>query len=78
MFKQIKNYLLYNYHRPSAKIFHFYALLKKIFYNNKTDFFSERILLLKLPPESMIYYNFLGRIFFLIRNFLFTIIKIRN
>ena len=73
MFRQIKNYLLYNYHRPSAKVFHFYALLKKIFYNNKTDFFSERILLLKLPPESMIYYNFLGRIFFLTRNFLFII-----
>tara|TARA_A100001015_G_scaffold292363_1_gene367629 strand:+ start:6622 stop:7944 length:1323 start_codon:yes stop_codon:yes gene_type:complete len=71
MIKKIKNFILYNYHRPSAKIYHFFVWFKKIFYNKKTNFFAERILLLKSPPESMIYYNSLGRIVFLMKNYLY-------
>ena len=70
MSKKIKDFLLYDYHRPTAKIYHFFVMIKKMFYNSKTNFFSERILLLKSPPESMIYYNAMGRAMFLIRNFI--------
>jgi putative sugar O-methyltransferase len=77
MFKKLKNFLFYDYHRPSAKIYHFFVMIKKIFYNSKTSLFSERILLLKLPPESMIYYNSLGRLAFIIRNFI-SIIFLRK
>ena len=45
MLKQIKNYLLYNYHRPSAKIFHFYAFQKKYFTTIKQIFLREFSLL---------------------------------
>ncbi len=75
MIKKIKNFILYDYHRPSAKIYHFFVWFKKIFYNRKTNFFAERILLLKSPPENMIYYNSLGRIIFLLKNYLYIFLS---
>lgn len=75
MINKIKNFILYDYHRPSAKIYHFFVWFKKIFYNKKTNFFAERILLLKSPPESMIYYNSLGRIVFLLKNYLYILLS---
>lgn len=69
MFKKIKYFLFQSFHRPSATALHFYVLIKKIFYNKKTNLFSEKILLLKSPPESTVYYNLLGRIFFIVLNF---------
>ena len=75
MIKKIKNFILYDYHRPSAKIYHFFVWFKKIFYNKKTNFFAERILLLKSPPENMIYYNSLGRIIFLLKNYLYIFLS---
>ena len=69
MFKIIKKYFIEDYHRPTAKIIHFYVLFKKLFYNNKSDIFSEKSLLLKNPPESTIFYNLLGRFFFIFFNF---------
>ena len=58
MFKIIKKYFIEDYHRPTAKIIHFYAFFKKLFFYNNTDIFSEKSLLLKNPPESTIFYNF--------------------
>jgi len=69
MLKFFKKWFLEDYHRPSAKILHFFVLLRKILFNEKTNIFSERILLLKNPPQNMIYYNNLGRIFNLFLNF---------
>ena len=77
MLKKIKEFLFYNYHRPSAKFVHIKVLIKKIFLNNKNNIFSERMLLLKSPPATMLYYNFIGRIFFYIFN-LFSIIFLRK
>ena len=68
MIKIFKNGFKF-YHRPSAKILHFFVLLQKILFNKQTNIFSERILLLKNPPQSMIYYNSLGRIINLFLNF---------
>ena len=75
--KDFKKFLFTDYHRPSAKVQHLFALLKKITLNKKSNFFAERIMLLKTPPASMQYYNFLGRILFLLRNIL-SLIIIRN
>lgn len=75
--KNFKKFLFTNYHRPSAKVQHLFALLKKIILNKKSNFFAERIMLLKTPPTSMQYYNFLGRILFLLRNIL-SLIIVRN
>ena len=69
MIKIFKKWFLEDYHRPSAKILHFFVLLQKILFNKQTNIFSERILLLKNPPQSMIYYNSLGRIINLFLNF---------
>lgn len=70
MLKFIKKFIFEDYHRPSAKILHFFVLFKKIFFNKKTNIFSERMLLLKNPPQSMIYYNSFGRAICLFLNFL--------
>jgi len=69
MFEIIKKYLIEDYHRPTAKIIHFYAFFKKLFYNNKSNIFSEKSLLLKNPPESTIFYNWFGRFFLIFFNF---------
>lgn len=74
MLKKIKNFLFVNYHRPSAKLEHILVLMKKIFYNKKTKIFSERIFLQKKPPESIIFYNFFGRIIIYSINFIFIIL----
>tara|TARA_A100000164_G_scaffold380933_1_gene430356 strand:+ start:2730 stop:4055 length:1326 start_codon:yes stop_codon:yes gene_type:complete len=75
--KNIKKFLFENYHRPGAKIQHFFSLIKKITLNKKSDFFAERVMLLKTPPNSMQYYNFFGRILFFLRN-IFSLTFIRN
>ena len=68
MIKFLKNYFVTSYHRPTAKILHIYVFLKSFLYNKKTTIFSEKMFLLKSPPNSMVYYNFFGRIFTLIIN----------
>ena len=68
MIKFLKNYFVTSYHRPTAKILHIYVFLKSFFYNKKTTIFSEKMFLLKSPPNSMVYYNFFGRFFTLIIN----------
>ena len=67
--------LFENYHRPSAKILHFFIFFKKFLFNKNTNIFSERILLLKSPPNSMIYYNSIGRIINLFLNVIYIIFK---
>ena len=69
MLKKLKYILFETYHRPSAKINHIYVIIKKIFYNQKTNLISEKMFLLKSPPKTLIYYNFLGRLFYMITNF---------
>ena len=73
MLKFIKKILFENYHRPSAKILHFFIFFKKFLFNKNTNIFSERILLLKSPPNSMIYYNSIGRIINLFLNVIYII-----
>ena len=69
MLNKFKKFLLEDYHRPSAKLFHFYNLFLKLFYNKNTQIFSERAMLLKKPPQNMIFYNYLGRFILIILNF---------
>lgn len=69
MFNKIKYLLIDSYHRPSAKILHIFVFFKSLFFNYKTKIFSEKMFLLKSPPNSMIYLNFFGRISYLILNF---------
>ena len=73
MLKFIKKILFENYHRPSAKILHFFIFFKKFLFNKNTNIFSERVLLLKSPPNSMIYYNAFGRIINLFLNIIYII-----
>ena len=74
----MKNFLKYiffeSYHRPTSKLLHFFVVLKKLFYNNKTNIFSEKIFLLKSPPETVVYYNVFGRLGLLILNFVSILI----
>tara|TARA_B100000029_G_scaffold516273_1_gene628309 strand:+ start:989 stop:2302 length:1314 start_codon:yes stop_codon:yes gene_type:complete len=72
MIKFLINFLTKSYHRPTAKLLSVVILIKSFFYSKKTNIFSERMMLLKDLPESSIYYNFFGRIFFVLSN-LFTI-----
>tara|TARA_B110001452_G_scaffold210414_1_gene180810 strand:+ start:1636 stop:2961 length:1326 start_codon:yes stop_codon:yes gene_type:complete len=74
MIKFLKYILLHSYHRPSAKLLHIYVSMKKIFFNNKTNIFSEKMLLLKEPPPAVIYYNFLGRFFLIMGNIISILI----
>ena len=71
MFSKIYHFLFKSYHRPSAKILHFLALFQSLFFNKKSKAISEKFMLLKNPPTSTIFYNFFGRIFILIANFIF-------
>ena len=68
MYQIFKKFFYESYHRPSAKLLHLVTLIKKTTYNKKTNIFSERILLLKPPPENLVYYNGFGRIIYLILN----------
>jgi len=70
MKSKILNYLFKSYHRPSAKILHIFVLIQKLFFNKKTKIFSEKMFLLKFPPNSVIYLNFFGRMVCLFLNFL--------
>tara|TARA_B100000315_G_C14556947_1_gene578644 strand:- start:99 stop:1418 length:1320 start_codon:yes stop_codon:yes gene_type:complete len=69
MMKKLKKFLFEDYHRPSAKLVHAISLLKKLFYNSKTNIFSERVMLLKNPPQNLVFYNSFGRVIILILNF---------
>ena len=69
MLNKIKYLLFDSYHRPSAKILHIFVFFKSLFFNYKTKIFSEKMFLLKSPPNSMIYLNFFGRIAYLTLNF---------
>jgi len=73
MFSKIYYYLFKSYHRPSSKILHVFIFFKKFFYNKKTKLFSEKMFLLKDPPNSIIYLNFFGRMFIMALNFLYII-----
>ena len=70
MLKKLKYLLFETYHRPTAKIHHIFVLIQNIFLNKKTNLISEKMFLLKNPPSTIIYYNFLGRFFYMIKNFL--------
>jgi len=73
MINKILNYIKYSYHRPTAKIEHFFVLIFRFFLNKKTSLFSEKLMLLKFPPFSMVYFNYFGRILYATCNF-FTIL----
>ena len=77
MIDKFLNYIKHSYHRPTAKIEHFCALIVKIFLNNNTKLISEKMMLLKFPPLSMLYFNSIGRFFYAIINF-FSIIFFRS
>ena len=66
--KNIKKYFFENYHRPTAKFQHFLSLIKKITLNSNSNYFAERVMLLKTPPKSMLYFNYFGRILFFTKN----------
>ena len=74
MIDKLKNYIKHSYHRPAAKIEHFFTLFFKLFLNKKTFLFSEKLMLLKFPPISMVYFNALGRFFYALINFLYIIL----
>ena len=74
MFSKIKYFLFDSYHRPTQKFLHIFVFFRSFFFNKKTNIFSERMFLLKNPPNSTIYYNFFGRIFIMISNFVAIIL----
>jgi len=74
MINKIKDYIKYSYHRPTAKIEHFLTLFFKLFLNKKTFLFSEKLMLLKFPPISTVYFNALGRFFYALVNLLYIIL----
>ena len=74
MLKFIKKILFENYHRPRQK-YYIFLFFKKFLFNKNTNIFSERILLLKSPPNSMIYYNSIGRIINLFLNNIYFLNK---
>ena len=74
MINKLKSYIKHSYHRPTAKIEHFFTLFFKLFLNKKTYLFSEKLILLKFPPISMVYFNALGRFFYALVNFLYIIL----
>jgi len=41
MIKKLKSYIKHSYHRPTAKIEHFFTLFFKLFLNKKTYLFSK-------------------------------------
>ena len=74
MIKFVKYIFLNSYHRPSAKLLHFYVFIKKLLFNHRTNIFSEKMLLLKEPPSSVIYYNFFGRFVLMLSNIISILI----
>ena len=68
MIDKLFNFIKQSYHRPTAKLEHIFVLIFKIFLNKKTFLFSEKLWLLKFPPFSTVYFNFLGRFFYALIN----------
>ena len=52
-------------------------LFVSLLLNKSAKTFSERMMLLKVPPQNLLYYNFFGRLLIIILNFL-TIIFFKN
>ncbi len=75
--KKIINFLFKSYHRPSAKVEHIIMFLLSLITNNSSKTFSERMMLLKIPPENQMYFNYFGRILNIILN-LVTIFLFRK
>ena len=73
MIDKFLNFCKHSYHRPTAKLEHVFVLIFKIFLNKKTFLFSEKLWLLKFPPLSTVYFNFLGRFFYALVNFMSVI-----
>ena len=74
MIDKFLSFIKHSYHRPTAKFEHFCVLIFKLFLNNKTKLVSEKMMLLKFPPISMVYFNSLGRFFYALINFLSIIL----
>ena len=74
MINKFLSFIKHSYHRPTAKLEHFCVLIFKLFLNNKTKLVSEKMMLLKFPPISMVYFNSLGRFFYALINFLSIIL----
>ena len=74
IFHKIKYFLFHAYNRPSAKALHIFVFFKSLFFNSKTNIFSEKMFLLKSPPNSMIYFNFFGRVVCIISNFIMIVL----
>ena len=74
MINKFLSFIKHSYHRPTAKFEHFCVLIFKLFLNNKTKLVSEKMMLLKFPPISMVYFNSLGRFFYAFINFLSIIL----
>ena len=77
LIKNLKYFFFESYHRPLAKFYHFVAYINSYRYLKSSRNFSERIFLLKIPPQSTSYYNSIGRFIFLILNF-FSILLLRK
>ena len=77
MISKFLSFIKHSYHRPTAKFEHFCVLIFKLFLNNKTKLISEKMMLLKFPPISMVYFNSLGRFIYASINF-FSIIFFRK
>ena len=76
MIDKFVNFCKHSYHRPTAKLEHVFVLIFKIFLNKKTFLFSEKLWLLKFPPLSTVYFNFLGRFFYSLINLTSVILQI--
>ena len=74
MINKFLSFIKHSYHRPTAKLEHFCVLIFKLFLNDKTKLVSEKMMLLKFPPISMVYFNSLGRFFYALINFLSIIL----
>ena len=70
MINKFLSFVKHSYHRPTAKVEHLCVLIFKLFLNNKTKLVSEKMMLLKFPPISMVYFNSLGRFIYAFLNFL--------
>ncbi len=70
MINKFLSFVKHSYHRPTAKVEHLCVLIFKLFLNNKTKLVSEKMMLLKFPPISMVYFNSLGRFIYAFINFL--------
>ncbi len=70
MINKLLDFIKHSYHRPSAKLEHFFVSIFRFFVNKKTALFSEKLMLLKFPPFSTVYLNSFGRFFYALANFI--------